>query len=42
MHYPVKTFACTHDHTETLTEWTLAAGSAEGMPNLQLKRVRKK
>lgn len=29
-----------HDHTATLTEWTLAAGSAEGMPNLQVKKAR--
>lgn len=37
----MKTFACIHrhHHTTTLTEWTLAAGSAEGMPNLQVKRT---
>lgn len=29
----------THYHTAT-PEWTLAAGSAEGMPNLQVKRGR--
>lgn len=35
--------AHTHTHTTTqqlLTAWTLAAGSAEGLPNLQVKRAR--